>query len=162
MKKQEKVEKLRELLKGSNSCMLSTYNVSTGIHARPMAFNELTDDGEIYFFTNEYSAKTEEISVNNEVSISMTNESKSNYIVLKATASLVKDKAKMEELFNTMVKLWFPDGLKDPNMALIKADITSAEYWDSTSSTMVFLFNAAKSLISGEVYDGGEHGEIKL
>jgi general stress protein 26 len=49
MKKQENVEKLRELLKGSRICMLSTYNVSTGIHARPMAFNELTDDGEIYF-----------------------------------------------------------------------------------------------------------------
>jgi general stress protein 26 len=162
MKKQENVEKLRELLKGSRICMLSTYSLSNGIHTRPMSFNELTDNGEIYFFTNEYSAKTEEISVNNEVSISVSNEGKSNYLVLKATASLVKDKAKMEELFNPMVKLWFPDGLEDPNMALIKSDITSAEYWDSSSSTMVFLFNAAKSLISGDVYDEGEHGEIKL
>jgi general stress protein 26 len=162
MKNTENIEKLKDLVKGAKYCMLSTYNKDTGIHTRPMAFQEINDAGEVYFFTNEYSVKTEEISVNNEVSISICNDDQSNYIVLRAKASLDKDEAKMEELFNPIVKLWFPDGLDDPKMALIKADISSAEYWDNTSSTMVFLFNAAKSLIKGEVYDAAEHGEIKL
>ncbi len=162
MKNQENLEKLKALLKGTRICMLSTYNKDKGIHTRPMAYQEIDESGIIYFFTNEYSSKIEEISVNNEVNISFTNTDNNNYVVLKANASLSKDRAKMEELFNPMVKVWFPEGLEDPNISLIKADVQSAEYWDSTSNKMVFLFNAAKSLITGEAYNEGEHGKLEF
>lgn len=158
----ENIKKLKELLSHSRICMLSTYTNSEGIHTRPMAFQQLEDDGAIWFFTNEYSPKMEEISVNHEVSISFSNESQSNYVVLKGQARLSKDKAKMEELFNPMVKVWFPEGLDDPKMALINVEVVSAEYWDNTSSTMVMLFHVAKSLVTGEMYDEGEHGKINL
>ncbi|MBK0381767.1 pyridoxamine 5'-phosphate oxidase family protein [Pedobacter sp. SD-b] len=162
MKNQEHLKKLKDLLKGSRICMMSTYNKGKGIHTRPMAYQEMEDDGTIYFFTNEYSSKIDEISENNEINISFSNTDKNNYVVLKADASLSKDRVKMEELFNPMIKVWFPEGLEDPKLSLIKADIKSAEYWDSTSSKMVFLFNAAKSLITGEPYDEGEHGNLEL
>jgi general stress protein 26 len=162
MKNQKNLEKLKELLEGTKICMMSTFNQQKGIHTRPMAYQDIEDDGTIYFFTNEYSSKIEEISENNEINISFANTDKNNYVVLKADAKLSKDRAKMEELFNPMVKIWFPEGLDDPNISLIKADVKSAEYWDSTSSKMVFLFNAAKSLITGEAYNEGEHGKLEL
>jgi general stress protein 26 len=162
MKNQKNLEKLKELLKGTKTCMLSTYNKDKGIHTRPMAYQEIDQNGTIYFFTNEYSSKIDEISVNNEIDISFTNTDENNYVVLKADAKLFKDKAKMEELFNPMIKVWFPEGLEDPNISLIKADPKSAEYWDSSSSKMVFLFNAAKALITGEAYNEGEHGKLEL
>ena len=162
MKNQESLKKLKDLLKGTRICMLSTYNEEKGIHTRPMAYQDIDEESAIYFFTNEYSTKIDEISVNNEINISFTNIDDNNYVVLKAEASLSKDRAKMEELFNPMVKVWFPEGLDDPKLSLIKADVKTAEYWDSTSSKMVFLFNAAKSLITGEKYDESEHGKLEL
>lgn len=162
MKKQKEIEKLRELLSSSKVCMLSTYNAKEGIHTRPMSYHNIDDEGAIWFFTNEYSPKMKEISLNNEINISFINENKSNYVTLKATASLVTDKAKMEELFNPFVKAWFPKGLDDPKLALLKADITSAEYWDNSSNTMVFLFNIAQALFTETMYDEGEHRKINL
>lgn len=162
MKNQESLEKLKDLLEGTRICMLSTYNEDKRIHTRPMAYQDIDENGTIYFFTNEYSSKIDEISVNNEINISFTNTDKNNYVVIKADAKLSKDRAKMEELFNPMIKVWLPEGLEDPNISLIKADLKSAEYWDTTSSKMVFLFNAAKALITGEPYNEGEHGKLDL
>ena len=162
MKKQKEIERLQELLSSSKVCMLSTYNEKEGIHTRPMSYQKLDDDGVIWFFTNEYSPKMKEISLNNQINISFINESKSNYITLKATASLVTDKAKMETLFTPIIKAWFPKGLDDPKMALLKADVSSAEYWDNSSNTMVFLFNIAQALFTETMFHEGEHGKIKL
>lgn len=162
MKKQEGIKKIQELLASSKVCMMSTYNTIDNIHTRPMVYQQLEDDGTIWFFTNEFSPKVEEISVNNEISLSFINESKSNYVILKGKATLSKDEQKMEELFNPIVKAWFPKGLKDPKLALLKVDLTSAEYWDNSSSTMVFLFNVAKALFSDTIYNEGEHAKIKL
>ena len=162
MEKQEGIKKIQDLLSSSKVCMMSTYDLKTGIHTRPMVYQQLEDDGAIWFFTNEYSAKMEEISVNNEISLSFINESDRNYVILKGKASLSNDAQKMEELFNPIVNAWFPKGLKDPDLALLKVDLTSAEYWDNSSSTMVFLFNVAKALFSDTVYNEGEHGKIDL
>ena len=162
MENQKNIEKLRELLSSSGIAMLSTYTKDKGIHTRPMAFQQVEDDGVIWFFTNEYAPKMEEISANNEISLSFTDEHNNNYVVLKANASLSKDPGKMKELFNAEVKAWFPEGLNDPNMALLKADLTVAEYWDGSSNTMVHLFKLAKSLVSGERMEGGKHDKLKL
>ena len=162
MNKQEELKKIQELLSSSKVCMMSTYHVEAGIHTRPMVYQQIEDDGTIWFFTNEYSPKVEEISVNNEISLSFINESKKNYVILTGKASLSKDEQKMKELFNPIVKAWFPKGLEDPKLALLKVELNSAEYWDNTSSTMVFLFNVAKALFSETVYKEGEHTKIDL
>ena len=162
MKKQKEIEKLRELLSTSKVCMLSTYNTKEGIHTRPMSYHQIDDDGVIWFFTNEYSPKMKEISFNNQINISFINEGKNNYVTLKASASLVTDKVKMEALFNPIIKAWFPRGLDDPKLALLKADVTSAEYWDNSSNTMVFLFNIVQALFTETMFHEGEHGKIKL
>lgn len=162
MEKQQNIKKIQDLLSSSKVCMMSTYANGTGIHTRPMVYQQIEDDGTIWFFTNEYSPKVEEISVNNEISLCFINESESNYLILKGKASLSNDEQKMKELFNPIVNAWFPNGLDDPKLALLKVDLTSAEYWDNSSSTMVFLFNVAKALFSDSIYNEGEHGKINL
>jgi general stress protein 26 len=37
------------------------------------------------------------------------------------------------------MKAWFPDGLDDPDLALLRVHVEAAEYWDSPSSTMVHI-----------------------
>ncbi len=45
----------------------------------------------------------------------------------------------MEELWRPAYRAWFPQGLDDPPLALLKMDVEQAEYWDMLSSTMVSL-----------------------
>ena len=78
------------------------------------------------------------------------------------SAKIVTDRKKIDELWNPFVKVWFPEGKDDPELVLIKIAPHSAEYWDSSSSKMVVLFNMAKALVTGEEYNEGEYGKIKL
>ena len=74
-----------------------------------------------------------------------------------------KDRAKAEELWNPMVKAWFPGGLDDPHLALIKVTIQSAEYWDSDASKMRQFFEMAKAAFTGDKpKELGEHGKVEL
>jgi general stress protein 26 len=75
---------------------------------------------------------------------------------------VVDDKGKMEQLWNPFVKAFFPSGLDDPKLTLLKIEPTDAEYWDSSSSSMVVLFNMLKATVTGKQYDEGKHGRIDL
>jgi general stress protein 26 len=70
---------------------------------------------------------------------------------------MVRDKQKAEELWNPAYKAWFPKGLDDPDLALLKVSATQAEYWDSSSSAVVHLVGFVKALATGERYHPGEN-----
>ncbi len=68
----------------------------------------------------------------------------------------------MEQLWSPFVKAWFPEGLDDPRLALLKVTADSAEYWNAPSSRVVRLVGLAKALITGEQYDAGENRKIGM
>ena len=68
----------------------------------------------------------------------------------------------MKELWSSILKAWFPLGLNDPDIILIKVTPNEVNYWDSSSSTMVVLFNMLKAIATGKEYEEGEHGKINL
>jgi len=165
MKKEhdQNVEKLIEMVKGVRTCMLITNEKDAeNLSGRPMGINKIDDDGTIWFFTKASSYKVDEIEENKKVSIAITNESSNNYLMIHGTATLVNDKTKMKELWSAIMKAWFPLGLDDPDMTLIKVTPSEVNYWDSSSSKMVVLFNMLKAIVTGKEYKEGEHGKINL
>lgn len=156
------IEKLKSYISNGDIAILCTLK-NNQIHSRPMATSDIDDEGNIWFFTNEYSAKVEELEQNNHtVTLCYTDHGNSTYVCINGTATVVNDKAKMEELFNSMVKAFFPEGLDDPKLALLKVRPEHAEYWDSHSSSMVRFMGILGSALTGEKYTKGEHGEIDL
>jgi len=85
-------------------------------------------------------------------------------VAVSGRATLVTDKAKIKELWHEMLKAWFPEGIDDLNIALVKVNPDGAEFWDSPSSSMVQLFGMAKAMVTGEPYrpGPGEHGKINM
>jgi general stress protein 26 len=158
----ESLQYLRDKVKGVRTGMLTTYNSQRGFHSRPMGTADIDEEGAIWFFTNEYSTKAEEISVDNKVSITYSDPNDHTYISISGEAEFVDDKAKIKELFNPFIKAFFPEGLDDPKMILLKITLSDVEYWDSSSSKMVVLFNMLKAVVTGNRYDEGKHGTIDL
>lgn len=159
----QNVEKLIEMVKDVRTCMLITNEKNAeNLSGRPMSISKIDDDGAIWFFTKESSYKVDEIEESKKVSIAITNESSNNYLMIHGTATLVNDKIKMAELWSSLLKAWFPLGLDDPDMLLIKVTPSEVNYWDSSSSKMVVLFNMLKAIVTGKEYDEGEHGKIIL
>ncbi len=160
--KAEQIKFLKDKVEDVRIAMLVTVNANHEIHSRPMGTAELDEEGNIWFFTNEYSSKVDEISHENKVVVIYSNPSNNTYLSIKGTASLVDDRGKMKKLWNPIIKAFFPDGIDDPKLTLLKVDTEEAEYWDSNSSKMVVGFQMLKAAITGERYDQGDHGKIQL
>lgn len=159
----QNVEKFIEMVKDARTCMLITNEKNTeNISGRPMGINKIDDDGTMWFFTKASSYKVDEIEESKKVAIAITNDSSNNYLMIHGEATLVNDKSKMETLWSSIMKAWFPLGLDDPDMTLIKVVPTEVNYWDSSSSKMVVLFNMLKAIVTGNEYAEGEHGKINL
>jgi general stress protein 26 len=158
----EDVKKLGELIEDIQFAMFTTVDTDGTLHSRPMATQQVEFDGDLWFFTGLDAAKVQQVNRKHQVNVSFANPDDQRYVSISGWAELVRDHQKMEELWNPLYKAWFPDGLDDPNLALLKVHVMKAEYWDSPNSKVVQLVGFAKALVTGQPYQGGENEKIRL
>ncbi len=160
--KKEAIEKLNELIKDIDFTMMTTIDTDGVLRSRPMSTQESEVTDALWFFTSDQTHKTDEIEKDNRVNLSYAKPGDNAYVSVSGTAEIVHDKAKMEELWNPILKAWFPKGLDEPHICLLKVKAEQAEYWDSTSSTLVQIFGFVKAMATGQRADGGENEKINL
>lgn len=158
----ENVEKLRSLVDDIKMAMLVTANADNEMKARPMATAEIDEEGNAWFFTNEFSEKVNEITLNNEVMVNYNSPSANSYIAINGIASLVNDLAKVKAWWNPVYKIWFPKGEEDPAIILLKVIPTYIEYWDGSGNKIVVAIQMLKALVTGQEFKGSEHGTITV
>ena len=158
----EAIKKLNDLIEDIDFAMMTTVDTDGVLRSRPMSTQKAEFDGDLWFFTSDKTHKTEEIEKDNRVNLSYANPDDNVYVSVSGTAKISKDKSKMEELWNPILKAWFPKGLDDPTICLLKVNVEQAEYWDSPSSTLVQIVGFAKALVTGQRADGGENEKINL
>src|SRR5205814_743785 len=151
----DSIEKLREMIKDIDFAMLSTVGPDGTIHSRPMATQQAEFDGELWFFTALHSLKVHEIQDDQHVNVSYADSDANRYVSVSGRASIVRDRNKAKELWSPIHKAWFPMGVDDPNLGLIKVTVEQAEYWDAPSSKMVQLYGFVKSTLTGSPPDAG-------
>jgi general stress protein 26 len=153
------IEKLRDLIEGIDFCMLTTFD-GGHLRSRPMSTQDFEFGGDLWFFTSDNTHKVDEISQDNRVNVAYSKPEDNHFVSVSGRAEVVKDRAKMEEYWSPILKAWFPDGLEDPHLCLLKVAVEQAEYWDSPSSTVVQLFGFVKALATGKETDGGENKKL--
>jgi general stress protein 26 len=107
-------------------------------------------EGALWFFTSSESSKTDEILHQRQVNLAYASIEKQCYVSVSGRAHIVRDRAKTRELWKPAVKIWFPHGVEDPTLVLLRVDVVAAEYWDSPSSKMVQLYGMAKLALTGK------------
>ena len=163
MTHEQVVAKIGSLTKGIRFAMLTTMDQSGQLHARPMATQDLDFDGTLWFFTQRDSEKVDEFQRTPNVNVAYSDPGKQTYVSLAGTASLVDDADKKKELWQAPLKAWFPQGLEDPELTLIKVDVEGAEYWDSPNGKIVALVGLAKAVITGKPAQNiGENKTVEL
>ena len=80
------------------------------------------------------------------------------FACLSGTISESNDPAMIDKLWNKQVEAWFPGGKSDPNLALIRLDIDSAELWE----TDISLSGRLKMLVGGTIKpsESGSHAKV--
>ena len=159
--REESIDKIKELTEGIDFCMLTTLDGGM-LRSRPMSTQEFEFDGDLWFFTSDNTHKIDEIQKDNRVNVAYSKPEDNKYLSVSGKAEVVKDRAKIEELWSPVLKAWFPEGLDDPHLCLLKIPVEQAEYWDAPNSTIVQLFGMVKAIATGTEADYGENKKISL
>lgn len=161
--REDDLQKLRELVKDIDFCMLTTVDEGGDLHSRPMSSNgDIDENGDIWFFTNSSSHKVSEIARLPKVNVSFADPDNQRYVSVSGSGELVRDQEKIEELWRPEFKIWFPKGKDDPDIALLKVSLEKAEYWDSPSSTIGYALSFVSSIVTGKQPDMGENKKLEL
>lgn len=155
-------KKVYEMIKDIKLCMMVTQDVDGNLSARPMANQEVKNDGLLWFFTAADSPKVSEIEDNSKLLLSYAESDGSKFVSMAGEGRIVRDKAKIDELWDESLKAWFPKGKDDPNICLIAVDPQSAEYWDQPSSKFVQAFGYVKAKVTGKPERLGDNKTVSL
>lgn len=157
------IEKLRELVKDIEICMLTTIDDDGSLRSRPMSTNgHIEANGDLWFFTNASSHKVNEVDRHQQVNVSFSEPKKQEYVSMSGTAELIQDRNKMQELWKPELKAWFPNELEDPDIALLKVTVEKAEYWDAPAGWVAHTIGLVRSITTGEKGSVGENEKITL
>ena len=159
---QDDIQKLGELIEDIQITMLTTVDEDGSLRSRPMSTQQIEFDGDLWFFTSASAAKVHEVQRNHQVNLAYANPDDQRYVSVSGTSELVRDRAKITELWNPIYQAWFPAGLDDPDLALLKVQVEKAEYWESPSSKVVQLIGFVKAVATGKPYEGGKNEKIEL
>lgn len=133
------------------------------LRSRPMAIADRTDDGRVWFITSVDSAKLQEMTDHPEINLAM--QADSRFLSISGTMRATRDPDRINELWNDIQELWFPEGRNDPTLILLEIVPTFAEYWDRSGVEAVkFMFAAARSRATGQTLsnDQGKHGKLRF
>jgi general stress protein 26 len=161
----DNIKTLGELIKDIRFAMLVTVDDENQLRSRPMATQQVEFDGDLWFFTHVDDPKVDETEEYQQVNLSYAAPDKNTYISVSGKATVSRDKNKMEELWHLFLKAWFPDGLDDPKLALLKVTVEEAEYWDAPAGAQGMVATAigfVQMLVTGEQAEIGENEKLKF
>jgi general stress protein 26 len=160
----EDFQKLGGLIKEIPVAMLITHDENGRIHSRPMMTQQVEFDGDLWFFASEGSHKLEEIDWNRQVHVIYLDVKKGLYLAISGTALMVQDSEKAKKLWRPIYQAWFPKGLEDPELVLLKVEVDTAEYWEITPGSSFEVGRYSKASLSRKAFAGEntEHKKMDL
>jgi general stress protein 26 len=126
----DSLEKLGRLIDGIGVAMLTTRLGDGRLLSRPLHAQQLDSDGVLWFITDRDSHKADEIRLQPQVNASFASHSGNTYVSVAGRASVLFDKAKLLELWSPAMTVFYPRGIDDPQLCLLRVQVESAEYWD--------------------------------
>lgn len=156
------VRKLAKLIHGIEIAMLTTATDDGSLRSRPMATQRTDFDGTLWFFTDADAGKVFEVEHDRHVNVVYAEPKDQRYISVSGRASISRDRDKIRELWSPAITAWFPNGVTDPKIALLKVDVERAEYWDNPHGKVVTMIGFMKATLTGQRYMPGEHAKVNL
>jgi general stress protein 26 len=142
---------LQELIERIPVVMMTTINREQQLTSRPML--AVQAEGEVlWFLTRAETDKLHDIAADDRVNVGFVGPS-GEYASVSGRASVSDDRQRVERLWNPTYRAWFPEGLEDPNIVLLRISAERGAYWETSSSRAQRLVGIIKAVISGEPYE---------
>lgn len=157
------IEEVGHLIKGIKTAMLTTRSGEGRLVSRPLAVRQTEFDGQLWFLSAMDSKKVHELTAEPRVNVSFVHDGDAKYISIDGRADVVRDRAKIDELWSeTFDKLFFPKGKDDPNLIALRVTAETAETWTSSTTSIGRAFDFIKAKITGDPKAMGEQKHFEL
>ena len=161
LSREDAIRKMRELAESARVCHFVTRLHQIPLQTRPMSTQEVDNEGNFWFFSDDFSNKNFQIEDDSRVQLFYGNPSKSEFMTLYGHAMIRRDPQKVEQLWHPMVKAWFADK-NDPSLTLLMVIPDTAYYWDTRNNRMVSLIKIMASVVSDKTREDGIEGTLKV
>ena len=154
---EKKLEDLYKLIDGIETAMLTTQRPDGSLVSRAMQTQRRTAGVDLWFMSNWFSDKLDEIATNPQVNVSFYRDRTREWVSVSGRAIISRDRNLIRGLYQPDWKMWLGDNggaedgsAEDPRIALILVSAESATYSKQDRPTPVVLFNLVKGMITGE------------
>jgi len=157
------IDKIKEIIDKNSSCFFCTHHAtveSEGV--RPMSVQKIDDDGTLWFLSSADSHKNSELIMYPEVKLYFQGSSHSDFLYLNGRASLSKDRTKIKELWEPVLKTWFTEGENDPRITVIKVIPENGYYWDTKHGNAIAAVKMMFGAMVGKTFDDSIEGRVSL
>jgi general stress protein 26 len=129
-------QQFRDLVKDIPFGMFTTVTAGGALRSRPMVATENAFDGALWFFTRTSSAVAQEIAGHNLVNITYVSAPEDRFVSVSGSASVVRDVERAGAMWSPAYNQWFSGGPSDPELSLIRIEISRVEFWDRKAGRM--------------------------
>lgn len=127
-----------------------------------MSAQQVDDEGNFWFLSSHSSLKDEQVAEDPYVQLLFANSGDAEFLSVFGTATIVMDMAKKREIWSDFAKAWFPKGVEDPDLTVLRVKPLQSYYWDTKNGKMITLLKLAASAIIGKKSDTGVQGKISV
>ena len=153
--------KIQDLIRQAHSALLVTIRQDGQLDSRPMGCLQTAFDDTLWFLTFRHSLKIQEISRDDRVLVSYAKPSDYEYVSLSGRAKLVEDRQKLEQLWFEGLRVWFPNGPTDPELAVLAVEVNEAKYWTDAASVVTYAWAYVRAALTHKSPSQDEIGTTK-
>ena len=153
---EKKLEDLFELIDEIGTCMLTTRRDDGHLVSRAMQVQLRTDDGRLWFVTDESAHKLDELERDPHVNCAFYKDASREWVSVSGIAKPARDRELIHRMYKPDWKAWFPEqgderhgGPDDPRMALIGVEAHTVTYFKSDRPKPLALFELVKGIATG-------------
>lgn len=156
------IRTLGELIADIPVAMLVSTAPDGSLVSRPLATLEVDFDGDLWFFTGASSGKVDDIEREPRVNLAYADADAGVYVSVVGTAQVLRDRARIDELWQPQAAAFFPGGKDDPELRLLKIRVESAEFWRHDSGLVSQALALMTAVTGAGPQDLGENRELHI
>jgi len=159
----EAAKKIKELVNNAKTCFFCTNNNAGNEFAtRPMSVQKIDDDGNLWFLSATDSHKNTELKTDSMVQLLFQGSAYSDFLNIHGIATVSRDKEKIKELWEPILKTWFTEGIDDPRISVIKVEPSEGYYWDTKHGAAIAFAKKLVGAAIGKTLDDSIEGTLKV
>jgi general stress protein 26 len=127
-----------------------------------MSVQEVDEEGNLWFLSATDSEKNEELQTDASVKLYFQGSAQSDFMELNGVANVTRDREKIDELWEPVVKTWFTEGKDDPRISVIKVTPIEGYYWDTKHGRAIAGIKMLIGAATGKTLDDSIEGKLDV